>query len=91
MIFLHRIGLNISPHIVPKTIHTLEDCEKQLNCYGRSGLGLVHNMGQIGAFGPANFDEEFNNTFYVGASTISETGLSLVLLGSKLVVNRIDY
>jgi len=64
---------------------------KQFNRYRRSGLGLAHNMEQIDAFGPANFDEEFNNTFYVGASTISGTGLSLVLLGSKLVVNRIDY
>lgn len=63
----------------------------EFNCYGGSGVGLAHNMEQIGAFGPANFDEEFNNTFYVGASTISETGLSLVLLGSKLVVDRIEY
>jgi len=47
-------------------------------------------MEQIGAFVPANF-KEFNNTFYVRASTISGSGLSSVFLGSKLVVNRIGY
>jgi len=64
--------------------------KKQFNRYRGSVLGLAHSMGQIGAFGPANF-KEFNNTFYVGASTFSGTGLSLILLGLKLVVNRIDY
>jgi len=88
--FSDRIGMNIFPHIVSKTVFTPEDWEKQFFLYKGNGLGLAHDMRQIGAFRPANFDEEFNNVFYVGASTIPGTGLPMVLIGSKLVTERVE-
>ena len=36
--FLHRIGLNISPHIVSKTIHALEVWENNLIATGEADL-----------------------------------------------------
>jgi phytoene desaturase len=64
--------------------------EKAFNLYRGSGLGLGHNLGQIGGFRPKNFDEEFGNVFYVGASTVPGTGLPMAVISSKLVVERID-
>jgi phytoene dehydrogenase-like protein len=46
-------------------------------------------MNQIGAFRPKNADEEFDNTFYVGASTVPGAGLPMAIISSKLAVERI--
>lgn len=57
---------------------------------GLGGLGLSHDMLQIGGFRPKNFDEEFRILIYVGASTIPGTGLPMVIISSKLVTERIE-
>lgn len=88
--FSSRIGKNIMPDIVSKTIYTPVDWQNQYNLHKGSGLGLSHRMSQIGAFRPKNFDEDFKNVFYVGASTLPGTGLPMVLISSKLVVERIE-
>ena len=36
-----------------------------------------------------NKDEKLDNLYYVGASTIPGTGLPIVVIGSKLVTERI--
>jgi len=88
--FSGRIGKNIRPHIVSRTIYTPKDWQDQYNLHRGSGLGLAHDMLQIGAFRPQNRDEVFKNVFYVGASTIPGTGLPMVLISSKLAVERIE-
>jgi phytoene desaturase len=60
-----------------------------LNLYRGSGLGLAHDLNQVGAFRPKNKDEKFNNLYYVGASTTPGTGLPMVVISSKLVTERI--
>jgi len=87
--FSKRIGKNIQPEIISKTIYTPIEWQNQFNLHRGSGLGLAHTMWQIGAFRPANFDEEFNNVFYVGASTIPGAGIPMSVISSKLVVERI--
>jgi phytoene desaturase len=87
--FSGRIGKDIKPEIVSRTVYTPEDWQNQFNLHRGSGLGLSHDMMQIGAFRPKNYDEEFKNVFYVGASTIPGTGLPMVLISSKLVCERI--
>jgi phytoene desaturase len=59
--------------------------------YKGSGLGLAHGLNQIGAFRPSNKDEELANLYYVGASTVPGTGLPIVVIGSKLVTERINH
>jgi phytoene desaturase len=88
--FSGRIGKDIKPEIVSRTVYTPEDWQNQFNLHRGSGLGLSHDMLQIGGFRPKNFDEEFKNVFYVGASTIPGTGLPMVLISSKLVCERIE-
>ncbi len=87
--FSKRIQKEIQPEIISKTIYTPEDWQNQFNLYKGSGLGLSHNMSQIGALRPANFDEMFANTFYVGASTVPGAGLPMAIISSKLTFDRI--
>lgn len=84
-----RVGYDISSNIVTKTILTPNDWQHNLNLYKGSGLGLAHGLNQIGAFRPKNKDEEFDNVYYVGASTTPGTGLPMVVISSRLVVERI--
>lgn len=84
-----RIGFNITENILVKEIMTPIDWQNNFNLYKGSGLGLAHNLTQIGAFRPSNADEEFKNVFYVGASTVPGTGLPMTLIGAKLTEQRL--
>jgi phytoene desaturase len=88
--FSKRINQDIEPEIISKTIYTPIDWQNRFNLHRGSGLGLSHNMNQIGAFRPANFDEQFMNVFYVGASTIPGAGLPMAIISSKLAFGRIE-
>lgn len=66
--------------------------QNQFNLYKGAGLGLSHSMLQIGALRPKNYDEEFKNTFYLGASTVPGAGLPMAVMSSKLTTERVlDY
>lgn len=88
--FSKRIGQNITDEIVSQTVYTPEDWQNQFNLYKGSGLGLSHDMKQIGAFRPSNFDEKYKNLFYVGASTLPGAGLPMAIISSKLAAERIE-
>ena len=87
--FGNRIGQDIRPDIVSRTIYTPLEWEKQFNLYKGSGLGLSHSLSQIGSFRPANKDEQFDNVFYVGASTVPGAGLPMAVISSKLTTERV--
>ncbi len=84
-----RIDVNLKQRTLVREVWTPEDWGRRFNLYRGSGLGLCHGMRQIGWFRPSNKDEEFSNFYYVGASTIPGTGLPMVIIGSKLVLERI--
>lgn len=84
-----RIGTDVGKHIISKTIMTPLEWQNSFDLYRGSGLGLGHNLGQIGGFRPKNFDELFSNVYYVGASTVPGTGLPMAVISSKLVTDRI--
>lgn len=88
--FSERIGKNIQPEIVSKTSYTPIEWRDHFNLYKGSGLGLSHNMNQIGAMRPANFDEKYKNMFYVGSSTLPGAGLPMAIISSKLAFERIE-
>lgn len=88
--FSARIGIDLNPEIVSRTVYTPEDWQNQFNLYKGAGLGLSHSMWQIGAFRPKNYDEIFKNVFYVGASTIPGAGLPMAIISSKLVTERVE-
>ena len=85
-----RIGYNLEAHIVSKTIYTPIEWERMFGLHRGSGLGLAHNMGQIGWFRPSNRDEIFGNLFYTGASTVPGTGIPLAVISSRLVTEQIE-
>lgn len=85
----NRIGFDIKENTITKTIKSPVEWEKDFNLYRGSGLGLAHDLNQVGAFRPSNKDENFNNLYYVGASTTPGTGLPMVVISSKLVTERI--
>lgn len=84
-----RIGFDLIANRVTQTIYAPDDWESMFNLYKGSGLGLAHGLNQVAAMRPKNKDEEFNNLYYVGASTVPGTGLPIVVIGSKLVTERI--
>lgn len=84
-----RTGFNINANTVVKKILTPKDWANILNLYKGSGLGLAHDINQVGAFRPKNKDEHFKNLYYVGASTTPGTGLPMVVISSRLVTERI--
>jgi phytoene desaturase len=67
---------------------TPDDYELQLNLDKGSAFGLSHNFFQVGPFRPANQDPNIRNLFFVGASTQPGTGLPMVMLSARLVVER---
>lgn len=85
-----RTGFDIEKNIVTKKILSPEQWASTLNLYKGSGLGLAHDMDQVGAFRPKNKDEHFSNLYYVGASTTPGTGLPMVVISSRLVMERIE-
>jgi len=84
-----RTGFDIEGNIISKTVYNPETWQDMFNLYKGSGLGLAHDMNQIGGFRPKNYDEKYDNLFYTGASTVPGTGLPMVVISSKLVTQRI--
>jgi phytoene desaturase len=84
-----RINFDLHKNTLTKTIMNPIDWQNSFNLYRGSGLGLAHGFNQVGAFRPKNKDENFSNLYYVGASTTPGTGLPMVVISSKLTVERI--
>jgi phytoene desaturase len=84
------VKFDIKNNILSKVVYTPIEWESMFNLYRGSGLGLAHGLNQIGAFRPSNKDEELDNLYYVGASTTPGTGLPIVVIGSKLILERIE-
>jgi phytoene desaturase len=84
-----RAGFDIQANLVSKTIYDPTDWRDTFNLYKGSGLGLAHDLNQIGYFRPKNSDEKYGNVYYTGASTIPGTGLPMTVISSKLVTERI--
>ncbi len=85
-----RINFDIKKNTLSRTILNPIDWQNKFNLYRGSGLGLAHGLNQIGGMRPSNKDEEFNNLYYVGASTVPGTGLPIVVISSRLVTERIQ-
>lgn len=85
-----RTGYDLENNLVSKTVFNPTDWEQFLNLYRGSGLGLAHDLNQIGAFRPPNRDEKYDNVFYVGSSTVPGTGLPMAVISSRLVTQRIE-
>ena len=86
-----RTGFDLEPRIVSKTILTPVEWEQMFGLHRGSGLGLAHNLGQIGWFRPPNRDEIHKNLFYAGSSTVPGTGIPMAVISSRLVTEQIEH
>lgn len=84
------IGYDVKGNLASLTVMDPTDWQRDFNLYKGSGLGLAHDLNQIGGFRPKNYDEAYGNVFYVGASTIPGTGLPMTVISSRLVTERIQ-
>lgn len=87
--FSSRINQDISNDIVFQEAFSPEEWQNNFNLYKGAGLGLSHGLMQVGGLRPKNKDEVFENTFYVGVSTVPGAGLPVAVISSKLVTQRI--
>jgi phytoene desaturase len=86
-----RIDYDIEGNLVTKTILDPINWKNMFNLYRGSGLGLAHDLNQVGGFRPNNRDEHYGNVYYVGSSTIPGTGLPMAVISSRLVTQRIRH
>ena len=84
-----RTGFDFAGHTETRSVYSPVDWEGAFNLYRGSGLGLAHDLNQVGGFRPSNKDEEFKNLYYTGASTVPGTGLPMTVISSRLVTQRI--
>ena len=85
-----RTGHDVEANLMTRVVLDPVDWQNMFGLYRGSGLGLGHKMTQVGGFRPSNKDEIFSNVWYTGASTVPGTGLPMVIISSKLTVQRID-
>jgi len=85
-----RTDFDFNKHTEVKVVLTPEHWEEMFGLYRGSGLGLAHDLNQVGGFRPKNKDEKFGNLYYVGASTVPGTGLPMTVISSRLVAERIQ-
>lgn len=84
-----RTGIDLAEATISRTVLSPVQWQSMFNLYKGSGLGLAHDLNQVGYFRPKNKDEVFRNLYYTGASTTPGTGLPMVVISSKLVTERI--
>lgn len=85
-----RMNLDLKNRILSRTIFDPEDWRRAFRLHRGSSLGLAHEMRRVGAFRPPNRDEEVSNLFYVGGSTAPGAGLPMVVISSRLAVERVE-
>jgi phytoene desaturase len=83
-----RTGFDIQKQLISRTILDPMQWNEMFNLYKGSGLGLAHDLNQIGYFRPKNKDEKYDNLYYVGSSTLPGTGLPMAVISSKLTIER---
>lgn len=84
-----RTGFDFVKHTETRMVLNPTHWESMFSLYRGSGLGLAHDLNQVGGFRPKNKDEKFSNLYYVGASTVPGTGLPMTVISSRLVTQRI--
>lgn len=87
---LERLGLtNLRRHIVVERVVTPIDWRDTYALTLGAAFGLAHDFRQVGYLRPNNRAKRLPNLYFVGASTVPGTGVPMVIIGSRLVSERI--
>lgn len=88
---LQEVGMgDIRQRIVFERTYTPDDFVSDYNVVNGSAFGLSHTFRQVGYMRPANKARDLENVYFVGASTVPGGGVPMVLIGSRLTVERIE-
>ena len=85
----HNIQLDPA-RIVFEDVMTPADWRELFGLYNGSAFGAAHGLFEVGPFRSRNYSDEIAGLYYVGASTTPGTGMPMVLLGGKMVAERIS-
>ncbi|MGV8980832.1 phytoene desaturase family protein [Clostridium sp.] len=80
---------DIEENILYENYLTPRDLKKKFNSYGGAAFGLSHTLTQTNYFRPHLKLPKVNNLYFVGSSVQPGTGISIVLISSKLVAEEI--
>jgi phytoene desaturase len=87
---LERLGLtDLRRHVRFERRATPLDWRDTYGLTRGSAFGLGHDFLQVGYFRPGNRAKTLRNLYFVGASTVPGTGVPMVMIGSRLVTERI--
>jgi phytoene desaturase len=87
---LLRHGVALTPERV-----RVEECWTPVEWRQRFGLhegsafGAAHTLGQLGPWRSQNYHPRLDGFFYTGASTTPGTGMPMVVLGGRMVADRV--
>lgn len=88
---LEEVGMgDIRQHIVFERTYTPDDFVSDYNVVNGSAFGLSHNFRQVGYMRPSNKARDLDNVYFAGASTVPGGGVPMVLIGSRLTVERVE-
>jgi phytoene desaturase len=83
-------GIDLDPsRIVMEEVWTPGEWRTRFGLYDGSAFGAAHTLFQVGPFRSRNYSKEVEGLFYVGASTTPGTGMPMVVLGGKLIAERV--
>jgi len=85
---LARTGLDPA-RIVMEEVWTPTDWQRRFGLYDGSAFGAAHSLFQMGPFRAKNYSSETRGLYYTGASTTPGTGMPMVVLGGRMVAERI--
>ncbi|MBA3556359.1 MAG: phytoene desaturase, partial [Gemmatimonadales bacterium] len=86
---LERFGLrDLRRHIVTRRTFTPADFAGSYSATRGEAFGLAHGIDQVGWFRPHNRHPAYGNLYFVGQSTHPGCGVPMVLISSRLVVER---
>ena len=87
---LRQIGVDeIDQHLKFEVHYGPRDWQRLFNLTHGAAFGLGHNFTQVGYLRPQNRHPRYRNLYFVGACTHPGTGLPPVLLGARLVEERV--
>lgn len=82
-------GVNLVGRIKTEAVFTPHDFKNRFNLPDGTAFGLSHYFFQSGYFRPHNVVSKVKGLYLVGASTYPGSGIPMVILSAKLVVERI--
>jgi phytoene desaturase len=85
----HNVNLTAG-RIIVEEVYTPVDWRRRFGLHDGSAFGAAHTLFQMGPMRARNYAKEVEGLYYVGASTTPGTGMPMVVLGGRMVAERIQ-